>query len=122
MDVYLPSGEAYVRKAICFSMSSPFKFSGKQNAQEIMNIYTEASNFALEKLKNGSVFNDILGQQTELDDEQDKLIILDYLVIDYIREKHNINSKDFKSAVSAMDLLSNNDFNGQVTKIVNAFC
>lgn len=92
-------------------MSSPFKFGGKQNAQDILNIYTEASNFALKMLKSGSVFNDILGQQTDMDDEQDKLIILDYLVIDYLREKHNLNSKDFKSAVSAMDLLSNNDFN-----------
>ena len=31
MDVYLPSGELYIIKALKFSLSSPFTYSGKKS-------------------------------------------------------------------------------------------
>lgn len=33
MDAYLPAGEQYIRKALRFSLSSPFTFSGKQSEE-----------------------------------------------------------------------------------------
>lgn len=59
-------------------------------------------------------------EQGELDDEQDKLIILDYLVIDYVKYHHGLSSKSFKSAISAFDLLES-DLNDQIEKIVQSF-
>ena len=40
----------------------------------------------------------------EADDEQDRLIVLDYLIIDYVNEKHSLLSSEFKSAISVYDL------------------
>lgn len=31
MEIYLPSGEQYIRKAIRFSMSSPYTYEGKKS-------------------------------------------------------------------------------------------
>lgn len=31
MEVYLPNGELYIRKAIKFSMSSPYQYSGSKS-------------------------------------------------------------------------------------------
>lgn len=56
-------------------------------------------------LTQSDAFNKVLQEQGELDDEQDKLIILDYLVIDYVRQHHSMSSNVFKSAISAYDLL-----------------
>jgi len=39
------------------------------------------------------------------EDEQDKLIVLDYLIIDYVLEKYNLSSSEIKSAISAYDLV-----------------
>lgn len=50
MDAYLPAGEQYIRKALRFSLSSPFTFSGKQSEAEILQIYQEASDFAIKCL------------------------------------------------------------------------
>jgi len=33
MDAYLPAGEQYIRKALRFSLSSPFTFSGNQSEE-----------------------------------------------------------------------------------------
>ena len=107
MDAYLPAGEQYIRKALRFSLSSPFTFSGKQSEAEILQIYQEASDFAIKCLTHQDdtqanfkkILVDALG-----DDEQDKLIILDYLIIDYVKDKHNLSSAQFKSAISAYEL------------------
>lgn len=50
MEVYLPAGEPYVRKAIRFSMSSPYKYTGDKSEQDITQIYTTASDFGLTML------------------------------------------------------------------------
>ena len=39
MEVYLPSGEPYIRKAIRFSMSSPYMYDGSKSEADIMDIY-----------------------------------------------------------------------------------
>jgi len=39
------------------------------------------------------------------DDEQDKLIVLDYLIIDFVLENYNLSSSQIKSAISAYDLV-----------------
>ena len=41
-----------------------------------------------------SLFNQVLQEQGELDDEQDKLIILDYLVIDYVKQNNARDKSD----------------------------
>ena len=54
-------------------------------------------------------------------DEQDKLIILDYLVIDYVNSHYKMSSNSFKSAISAYELLEDSDFSQQIEKIVGSF-
>lgn len=46
----------------------------------------------------------------QLDDDQDKLILLDYLIIDHVRFNKKMSSNNFKSAISSYDLLSNKEF------------
>ena len=69
MEVYLPSGEPYIRKAIRFSMSSPYTYEGSKEKGEITEIYKEASNFGLKLLVDSKNFNQVLLDQGELDDE-----------------------------------------------------
>ena len=121
MEVYLPSGEPYIRKAIRFSMSSPYKYSGNKSESEITAIYTGASDFGLKLLTSSKTFNTVLQEQGELDGEQDKLIILDYLVIDHVRTMHGLSSNSFKSAISAYELLEKTDLQKQIEKIVKTF-
>lgn len=72
-------------------------------------------------LVDSKTFNKVLQEQGELDDEQDKLIILDYLVIDYVKAKHSLSSNSFKSAISAYGLLEETDLVKQIEKIVQCF-
>jgi hypothetical protein len=69
MEVYLPSGESYIRKAIRFSMSSPYTYEGKKSKGDITEIYQEASDFGLKHLIDSQLFNQVLMEQGELDDE-----------------------------------------------------
>jgi len=69
MEVYLPSGEPYIRKAIRFSMSSPFVYSGNKSKADIIEIYTTASDFGLKLMTDSVNFNTVLKEQGELDDE-----------------------------------------------------
>ena len=69
MEVYLPAGEPYVRKAIRFSMSSPYKYTGDKSESDISSIYTTASDFGLETLTKSKSFNQVLQEQGDLDDE-----------------------------------------------------
>lgn len=50
MEVYLPSGEPYIRKAIRFSMSSPYTYEDGKQPGEITDIYKKASDFGLNLL------------------------------------------------------------------------
>lgn len=103
--MYLPSGESYIRKAIRFSMSSPYNYTGSKSQQEIVDIYKQASDFGLNLLIGSASFNKVLLDHGELDDEQDKLIILDYLVIDFVKYTFGMGSNTFKAAISSFDLL-----------------
>ena len=47
MEQYLPPGEQYIKKALRFSLSSPFTYDGSLSAAEIIKIYKEASDFAI---------------------------------------------------------------------------
>lgn len=57
MEVYLPSGEPYIRKAIRFSMSSPYKYNGNKSESDITAIYVGASDFGLKLLTSSKTFN-----------------------------------------------------------------
>ena len=57
MEEYLPSGEPYVRKAIRFSMSSPYIYSGGKSESEISDQYKAASDFGLQLLTESKAFN-----------------------------------------------------------------
>jgi hypothetical protein len=50
MEVYLPSGEQYIRKAICYSLSSPYTYSGTMNKVQVCELYCLAVDFALSVL------------------------------------------------------------------------
>lgn len=80
-----------------------------------------ASDFGLKLLTQTPAFNKVLQEQGELDDEQDKLIILDYLVIDFVRANHGLSSNVFKSAISAYELLDKSVPQKQIEKIVETF-
>ena len=60
MEAYLPSGESYIRKAIRFSMSSPYTYEGKKSKGDITSIYKEASDFGLKFLIDSPQFNQVL--------------------------------------------------------------
>jgi len=102
MEAYLPEGEQYITKALKFSMSSPFTYDGGKNSAEITKIYQDASDFAISLITKGHTpkekndentnFKSILTEVVGVDDEQDKLIVLDYLVIDYVIHHHNMGS------------------------------
>ena len=53
MEQYLPEGEQYITKALKFSLSSPFTYSGGKSAEEILKIYTDASDFAIALITKG---------------------------------------------------------------------
>lgn len=121
MEMYLPSGESYIRKAIRFSMSSPYNYKGSKSPQEIVDIFKQASDFGLNLLVGSASFNKVLVEHGELDDEQDKLIILDYLVIDFVKATHGMASNTFKAAISSFDLLEDSEMQKQLEKIVQSF-
>jgi hypothetical protein len=115
METYLPEGEQYISKALKFSLSSPFTYNGGKSADVIMKIYQEASDFAIALITKGYTatekenaqnnFKTILTEAVGTDDEQDKLIVLDYLIIDYVIYHHDMGSSQIKSAISAYELL-----------------
>jgi hypothetical protein len=97
----LPPGEQYIRKALRFSLSSPFTFDGAQSGAEIIKIYKEASDFAIRMISVGNTPTETASEETNFksilienlgDDEQDKLIVLDYLIIDFVLENYNLSS------------------------------
>jgi hypothetical protein len=102
MEQYLPPGEQYIKKALRFSLSSPFTFEGSQTEVEITKMYKEASDFAIQMVTVGKAndeksdpsanFNKILVENLG-DDEQDKLIVLDYIIIDYVLEHFGLSSQ-----------------------------
>jgi len=47
MEAYLPPGENYIRRALRFSMSSPFKYDRKKNEKTIEELYTSSMSFGL---------------------------------------------------------------------------
>jgi hypothetical protein len=64
-------------------------------------MYKEASEFAIQLITVGGVANKKESPESNFktilvenlgDDEQDKLIVLDYLVIDFVLDKHNLSS------------------------------
>jgi hypothetical protein len=59
---------------------------------------------------------DLLGAE----DEQDKLIVLDYLIIDHVNHHHSLLSSEFKSAISVHDLHSDPVVQSQIQKVVDA--
>lgn len=117
----MPQGEAYIRKAVRFSLSSPFRYSGKKTEAEIIEMYKCASDFGLKLLISDKSFLEVLESQEGMDDEQDKLIIIDYLVIDYVRSKYDMSSNTFKAAISTYDLLEKKELQDEIEKIVRAF-
>ena len=119
METYLPPGEQYIKRALRFSMSSPFLYEGSKKENEIQDLYIQSMTFGLKELTESKLFNESLEQQGI--DDQDKLIYLDYLVIDFLREKHEINSNEFKSAVSTYNLRDKKAAQDQIENVVQKF-
>ena len=116
MEKFLPPGEKYILNALKFSLSSPFTFDGQQTPEQITNIYRDASDFAIHLITVGNTPTEKASADAESnfkkilidnlgDDEQDKLIVLDYLIIDYVVANHDLGSSEIKSAISANDLV-----------------
>ena len=127
MDVYLPSGETYIKRALLFSLSSPFAYTGSLSEEEVLKIYLEATDFALNLILKGttdgstpkddkSSFVSVL-EKNQIDDEQEKLIMLDYIMIDYVKNRVGLSSCEFKSAISAYNLQSQKPLEAQFSKI-----
>uniref|UniRef100_A0A7S3CN90 Uncharacterized protein n=1 Tax=Strombidium rassoulzadegani TaxID=1082188 RepID=A0A7S3CN90_9SPIT len=127
MDEYLPSGETYIQRALFFSLSSPFNYSGSLGEQEIEKLYLEATDFALNLILKGTTdgsapkddkcnFAKVL-EKNQIDDEQEKLIMLDYIMIDFVKNRASLSSCEFKSAVSAYDLQNKKSLQDQFSRI-----
>ena len=54
MEQYLPPGEQYIKKALRFSLSSPFTFEGDYSSAQVVNMYKEASEFAIQLITEGT--------------------------------------------------------------------
>ena len=101
MEQYLPPGEQYIKKALRFSLSSPFTFEGPQSSEQIIKMYKDASEFGIKLITVGTIEGEKADPESNFkkilvdnlgDDEQDKLIVLDYLVIDYVLDKYDLSS------------------------------
>lgn len=134
MEQFLPAGEQYIRRALLYSMQSPFTFSSNQSAKEIEVIYKDAIDFAIgaitgkgntpsgiETSSFKQVFVQMLEEVQDTNDEQDKLIVLDYLFIDYILYHHKLTSTQIKSAICAYELIEGPVVQGQIQKVVESF-
>jgi|TARA_B110000977_G_scaffold148065_1_gene187759 hypothetical protein len=60
METYLPPGEQYIRRALRFSMSSPFRYNGNKNVNKIEELYLSSMTFGLKQLTESKLFNESL--------------------------------------------------------------
>lgn len=63
MEAYLPPGEQYIKRALRFSMSSPFMYDGSKKESEVQNLYLDSMTFGLKQLTESVLFNQSLEQQ-----------------------------------------------------------
>ena len=115
MEAYLSSSEKYIQTALQFSLASPFTFVGPQTENELIAIYQAATKFASYAINKGerdetvevkekSNFKTVINEEMGDGDEQDILILYDYMLIDFIFHIYGLNSVEFKSGVSAYNL------------------
>ena len=82
-------------------MSSPYIYEDGKTPEEIIEIYKLASDFGLKYLNESDLFNTVLYEVGEIQDEQDKLSILDYLMSDFTRANFGITANSLKAAISS---------------------
>lgn len=58
MEQYLPPGEQYIKKALRFSLSSPFTFEDDFSSAQVVNMYKDASEFAIQLITKGTTANE----------------------------------------------------------------
>ncbi len=126
MDEYLPGGQDYILNAIRYSLSSPFAYMGEHADHKVFSIFKQGIEMALALVCKGSVsqeepaaanFKQALVAEMGQIDEQDSLLVLDYLVVDLIYQAEGMNSTELKSAISAYSLVDTQEMNnlfGQV--------
>lgn len=86
-------------------------------------MHKEAIDFGLTNLdKNtkGSFLEDLMDQCMEGEMEQTSLIILDFMITDFVFHKHGLTSTHFKSALSAFGVQNDEEFGATVSKIAAA--
>jgi hypothetical protein len=114
-EAYLPDGEQTIIHSLLFSFSSPFTFQGLHCPEELIRIFKEATNFAVNVIVRGerdsttevlkkSDFRRVAKELMGSWDIQDYLILQDILVVDFILHFHGLNSGEFKSGISVYDL------------------
>jgi hypothetical protein len=127
MDEYLPKGEQFIRKAAIISLASAYTYPGDKSKSQILDMYIEASTFGLSQLKyadekkEGSfmhALNKQLEDEEESDMQQTSLILNDFLVQDYVNSNYSMSGTEFKSAISAYDIQSEDKFMEQINKVV----
>ena len=101
MDAYLSIGNDYIINALKFTQSSPFTFHGTKTDDQVLQIFSEAAMFGLRLITEGTVsdaeaqqanFAKLILKEMEADDEQELLLVMDYLVIDLVRSKYGMGS------------------------------
>lgn len=103
------------------ALASPFVYKGDKTKEEILEIYKGAVEFALgqfgkEQMAKKDSFMS-LGQYSP-EDPANLVITFDFLIQDWVSHHHQMNEQEFKAAVSAFDLQSNDEFKLTVLKIV----
>ena len=66
-------------------------------------------------------FCNILHDQLGDDDDQEKLLIMDFLLIDHVQNQSNLNSGEIKSALCAFEIEDHESINEWIQNVVNAF-
>jgi len=131
LEDYLPAGEQYIRKALKFSMQSPFTFTLNMTEKKVLDIYSEGITFATDKVssKDDSGFEKYLmtiimedADQNRMGqtEQEEKLILLDYLFIDYVKHKHDMDSSEIKSGISAYGIDLSDTFAEKTQNVVDA--
>jgi hypothetical protein len=119
MDTYLPKGEEFVRKSTLLALSSPFTYTGNKSKQEMIDIYVEACNFGVSHLKSSTSFaKELADQAIDSDLQQTTLLVLDFLIMDYVYDKFGMQGTEFKSAISAFGIQEEERCQQQIQEVV----
>lgn len=126
---HLSHGKEYTLRASTLSLNSPFSYNGNKTKQEILDIYNDAVNFAIDHIcksnKTGTqcLYHIIQSQKQYENEEEDihqcVVIVFDFVVQDYILHNYGISGTEFKSAICAFGIQEDDSFKALIQRLAD---